>query len=48
MTGAFDVISPLFASFKAKKMVERNMCVCVTDYGNVAKACNQFIYVVIC
>lgn len=27
MTGAFYVISPLFASFKAKKMVERTMCV---------------------
>jgi len=27
MTGAFYVISPLFSSFKANKMVERNMCV---------------------
>lgn len=27
MTGEFYVISPLFAFFKAKKIVERNVCV---------------------
>lgn len=27
MTGEFRVISPLFAFFKAKKIVERNVCV---------------------